>query len=95
MKRVQPTSRRSSRVRASGRRPGTATKISVTIEATVLREVQALVRRSRSSLSAHVTEALARDLRRRRLQEVIAEFESEHGEITEAELAEVRAQWQA
>ena len=76
------------------RRSSRASKISVTVEAGVLREVKRLLRSTGRSLSAHVTEALERDLKRRRLQEIIAEYEASAGAITDDELAEVRAAWQ-
>jgi metal-responsive CopG/Arc/MetJ family transcriptional regulator len=80
--------------KSSGRRR-TASKISVTVAADVLDEIRKVIRRSGSSLSAHITEALERDIRNRRLQALIEDYEADHGVITEAELAEVRAKWQA
>ena len=59
----------------------------------MLREVKQLVRGSGNTLSAHITEALARDLRRRHLAQLIEEYESAHGVITQEELAKVREQW--
>jgi hypothetical protein len=73
---------------------GRAKKISITVDEHVLREVRQLIYRTGHTLSAHVTEALARDLRRRHLQQLIEQYESEHGVITEQELARVREQWQ-
>jgi hypothetical protein len=55
--------------------------------------VKTEAQRGGQSLSAHITEALARDVRRRRLAELVAEYEAEAGVITEAELAKVRASW--
>jgi hypothetical protein len=52
-----------------------------------------LIRGTGQSLSAHVTEALERDLRRRRLHEIIEEYEGGAGRITESELDEARAAW--
>jgi hypothetical protein len=71
------------------------TKISITVDARVLRSVQKEARRAGRTLSAEVTEALARDLRRRRLQELLQEYETEHGAISDDELARIRARWQA
>ncbi len=71
-----------------------ARKISVTVDERVLREVKELIRASGNTLSAHITEALARDLRRRHLAQLIEEFETAHGVITQDELARVREQWQ-
>jgi hypothetical protein len=75
-------------------RPQGTRKISVTVDAAVLDDVKRLLRRVGGNLSAHVSETLAQDLRHRRLLELIEEYEAEHGVITEAELAEVRAKWQ-
>lgn len=72
-----------------------ATKISVTVDTGILRDVKAEARRGGQSLSAHITLALARDVRRRRLAELVAEYEAEAGVITEAELAKARASWPA
>ncbi len=84
--------------RARRAAPRTATsrakKISVTVDERVLREVKELIRASGNTLSAHITEALARELRRGHLAQLIEEFESAHGVITQEELAKVRAQWQ-
>jgi cytosine/adenosine deaminase-related metal-dependent hydrolase len=68
-----------------------AAKISITVDPVVLHEVRKLVRRRGGTLSGHVNETLAEDLRRRQLAALVAAFEAEHGEITEAELAQVRA----
>lgn len=76
-------------------RSAPAGKISITVDATVLREVRRLTRKTGQSLSSHITEALARDLRRRNLQQIIEQYEAEAGTITEDELAEIRAEWQA
>ena len=70
-----------------------AKKISLTVDERVLRDVVKDARRSGRTLSAHITEALARDVRRRRLHLVIEEYEAEHGSIGEDELARVRAEW--
>lgn len=65
-------------------------KISITVDERILRDVERQARRSGISLSAQVTEALARDLRRNRLRDLIQEYEREHGQISEAELAKAR-----
>jgi hypothetical protein len=72
-----------------------AAKISITVDAAVLREVEHIARSSGTTVSAHVSEALARDLRRRRLAELLDEYEASAGRITEDELAEVRRDWLA
>jgi hypothetical protein len=43
--------------------------------------------------NVHVTEALDRDVRRRRLQQIIEEYERESGVIRDDELAEIRRSW--
>jgi hypothetical protein len=70
-----------------------AAKVSITIDAGVLRETKASARRAGRTLSAQVTEALARDLRRQRLARLIAEYEADAGVITEAEMERARAAW--
>ncbi|MBI4703429.1 MAG: hypothetical protein HY744_20135 [Deltaproteobacteria bacterium] len=95
---------RSSMQRSGGAAAGTrrrraravgAAKISISVDAAVLRDVRRVARRSGTTLSAHITQALARDLRRRRLSELLAEYEAAAGRISDEELAEVRAQWLA
>jgi cytosine/adenosine deaminase-related metal-dependent hydrolase len=76
-------------------RSAKAKKISITVDASVLREVREVVRKDGKKLSSHISETLARDLRRRRLQELIDEYEREHGELDQREMHRVRAQWQA
>lgn len=85
------------RLAASSPRPraAVASKISITVDSAVLQEIKGLIQGTGLSLSAHITQALERDLRRRRLQQILDEYEDEHGTITEEELADVRAAWQA
>lgn len=66
-----------------------AKKISVTVDPGVLAAVQKEAKRAGRTLSAEVTAALARDLRRRQLQALIEEYEAEHGVITEDELVQL------
>jgi hypothetical protein len=70
-----------------------AQKVSITVDGQVLRQVRKLIRTSGLTLSAHVSQALARDLRLRRLAELIESYEREHGRITGRELAGIRAEW--
>lgn len=70
-----------------------AKKVSLTVDEGVLRAMQKEAKRSRRTLSAEITEALGRELRRRRLQQLIAEHETEHGEITAEELAAIQCEW--
>lgn len=78
-------------VRSSPR--GRAKKISLTVDEGVLLAMQQEAKRSGRTLSAEVTEALGRELRRRRLTQLIAEYEAEHGQITAEELASIEAEW--
>ena len=69
-------------------------KISITVDEAVVRAMEQEAERSGRTLSAEVSDALARELRRRRLQELIADYEAEHGTITPRELASIQAEWQ-
>ena len=82
--------------KAAGPRPrGRAKKVSLTVDEGVLSAMQREAKRSKRTLSAEVTEALARELRRRRLQGLIAEYEEEKGTISAKELAAIQAEWLA
>jgi hypothetical protein len=72
---------------------GRAKKVSLTVDEAVLSAMEREARKSKRTLSAEVTEALARELRRRRLQELIAGYEQEKGTITAKELAAIQAEW--
>lgn len=79
------------------RNPGVARakKISITVDQRVLEAVERDAKRAGKTLSSYITEALARDLRQRRLAAIVSKFEAESGVISEKELAEVRAKWRA
>lgn len=84
---------KSSRAPASGQKRAGASrvrKISITVDEGVLKQVESAARRTGRTLSAHVTDALARDLRRMRLRELVEDYEAEHGTISDAELAGLR-----
>jgi predicted transcriptional regulator len=72
---------------------GSASKVSVTIDSAVLRQARVAAKRSGKTLSAHISQALERDLRRQRMAELVAEFEAEHGAITPEEVAKAIASW--
>jgi len=74
---------------------GRAKKVSLTVDEGVLRAMQRDAKRSKRTLSAEVTEALARELRRRRLEGLVAEYELEKGTISAKELAAIQAEWLA
>lgn len=80
---------RSASVPARGR----AKKVSLTVDESVLSAMQREAKKSKRTLSAEVTEALARELRRRRLSELVASYEEEKGAITAKELAAIQAEW--
>ena len=84
----------SSTVREPSRTRGRAKKVSLTVDEGILRNMQKEAKRSGRTLSAEVSEALGRELRRRRLAELIAEYEAEHGRISAKELASIQAEWQ-
>jgi hypothetical protein len=74
---------------------GRAKKVSLTVDETVLSAMEREAKKSKRTLSAEVTEALARELRRRRLQALVARYEEEKGAITAQELAAIQAEWLA
>jgi predicted transcriptional regulator len=69
------------------------TKVSLSIDSEVLRKAKALARKRGRNLSAHVSDALARDTSRSGLAALIAEYEAEAGVITEEEMNAARAKW--
>jgi macrodomain Ter protein organizer (MatP/YcbG family) len=86
--------RRSRGAAAATRNPsGTASKVSVTIDSAVLRQARVAAKRSGKTLSAHISQALERDLRRQRMAELVAGFEAAHGAITPEEVAGAIASW--
>lgn len=85
---------RSARLETPSRASGRTKKVSLTVDEGVLRAMEQQAKSSGRTLSAEVTHALARELRRRRLQELLDEYEQERGHITAEELAAVQAEWQ-
>jgi hypothetical protein len=71
-----------------------AKKISITVDEAVVQAMEQEAERSGRTLSAEISDALARELRRRSLHELITEYEAEHGPITPRELASIQAEWQ-
>jgi len=76
------------------RRASRAKKISITVDERVLHQVERAAERSGRTLSAHITDALTRDLRQRALEKLIDDYERDHGVITEPEMESIRRQWQ-
>ena len=68
-------------------------KVSLTVDEGVLSAMEREAKKAKRTLSAEVTEALARELRRRRLQELVTSYEREKGAITAKELAAIQAEW--
>ena len=91
---AERTPARQTKTAISGPR-GRAKKVSLTVDEEVLRAMQQEAKRSKRTLSAEVTEALARELRRRRLQGLVVEYEKEKGTISAKELAAIQTEWLA
>jgi macrodomain Ter protein organizer (MatP/YcbG family) len=94
-KRIAPGGKRAERASAPRTlAKGRTRKVSLTVDEGVLLALQKEAKRSGRTLSAEVSYALDCELRRRRLQDLLTEYESEHGTITAEELAAVQAEWQ-
>lgn len=70
-----------------------AKKISLTVDEGIVAAMEHEARKSKRTLSAEITDALARELRRRRLQELVTSYEQDKGKITAKELATIQAEW--
>ncbi len=90
---LSPSAQRRPKKSRSQARPTRARKISITVDDAVLRDAVAAAKKAKRTLSAQITEDLAEAARRRHLAAFIAEYEAEHGSITQAELAEARKKW--
>jgi hypothetical protein len=66
-------------------------QISVTVDATVLAQVEQRLRSEKKTLSAYVSDALAEEIRRQNLRAALDAFERRHGAITPEEIARARA----
>ena|GEM_PF-2800981 len=64
-------------------------RVTITLPAELLDEVRASS--DRGAVSSWIAEAIAERLSRERLAGAIAEYEAEHGAITEADIAAARA----
>src|SRR5204863_7467760 len=74
----------------------TSRKLAISFDATLADDVQrAAERETGGNVSAWMAEAARAQLRLRALDTALAAYEAEHGEITEAELAEVDKVWPA
>lgn len=87
------TSRASRTVHRTAPRAGRAKKVSLTVDEGVLSAMEREAKKSKRTLSAEVTEALVRELRRRRLQALVTSYEQAKGTITAKELAAIQAEW--
>jgi hypothetical protein len=72
---------------------GRTAKISITVAEDVLRDARGVVRRKGGTLSGYVSDVLAREMRLRRLQELLDRDEAEDGPIPEEELRKARERW--
>jgi hypothetical protein len=91
----KPTAAKSAGARRAAVPPrARAKKVSLTVDEGILRAMQQEAQRAGRTLSAEVSDALARELRRRRLHELVVEYEAEHGVISAEELARIQAEWQ-
>lgn len=70
-----------------------AQKVSITVDALVLRDVKQAAARSGRTLSAQITEALARDVRRERLRTLLEEYEAEHGPLGPDDFDAIAEEW--
>ncbi len=70
-------------------------KFAVSFDPDLAAEVRAHAEAEGESLSGWLADAAARKLRRAAARAVLTDYEAEHGEITDAELAQVRGQWPA
>ncbi len=72
----------------------TSAKLAVSFTRGVAAQVKkAAKRHSAGNVSAWLEEAARKELRHQALKSIIADYEAEHGEITEEELAAVEAKW--
>jgi hypothetical protein len=70
-------------------------KFAVSFDLDLAAQVRAKAEAEGESLSGWLADAATRKLQRAAARAVLADHEAEHGQITDAELAEVRAQWPA
>jgi hypothetical protein len=70
-------------------------KLAISLPPELLAEVRSDAESCGETVSGWLADAAARKLRRRAAQNALREFEAEHGEITDEELAEVRTLWPA
>jgi hypothetical protein len=68
-------------------------KFAVSFESRLAALVRAQAKAEGHSVSGWLADAAARKLRRVAAREMLAEYEAEHGQITEQELAEIRSEW--
>ena len=77
------------------RAPVAMAKVSLTIDQDVLKLAAANAEAAGLSLSAYVTTAVDRAVRRQKLGLVLAGYESEHGAISQADVERARSLWRA
>ena len=67
-------------------------KLSISLDPALGDDVRAAAERSGVSVSAWVARAAAAQLRKQALADYLADWQTKHGRITEAELAKARAE---
>jgi predicted transcriptional regulator len=70
-------------------------KLSVSVEPELARRMRAAAEATGQSVSAFVAQAVEDRLKLEAGRRLLAEWEAEHGAITEEELERVRSRWQA
>ncbi len=70
-------------------------KFAVSFPPELAAQVRATAEELSESVSGWLADAAVRKLRRRLAGQILADYEAEHGPITESELEEVRRQWPA
>ncbi len=68
-------------------------KLSLSFESSLAKRIRRAAKSSGQSVSAFVADAVGHRLRLEAAKRLIGEWEAEHGEISERELAGVRKRW--
>lgn len=71
----------------------TVDKLSLSFESSLARRIRRAAKSSGQSVSAFVADAVEHRLKLEAARSLMGEWETEHGEISERELADVRKRW--
>jgi len=71
----------------------TVDKLSLSFESSLARRIRRAAKSSGQSVSAFVADAVEHRLKLEAAESLIGEWEAEHGEISEREMAAVRKRW--